>query len=772
MATLDNLPTEILFIIASFCEYGCLPEDTHRTQRTLASLVLVNRRLRDVFDPILWRYNGKHGIFSSFGFHVKAAVYWASLWNKIDVLEKALKYEHRLGSYLRGDPIHCATRHGHTAAVSWLIDHGVPMECSPCERIQVDSPFPVLTWPRDCVATDYSVLHTAIKVRAPAVAVFLLSRGAKYRFKNRLELTALHLAASHGLPTVIKYLVKTMGIDVNLEDEQHSTPLHYATQRRNNQTTIQTLLHLGADINAEHNSQLPLTRAIVGGCFSNAMTLLDAGAMVNPTNVSHYTSTPLIACTWKEHKFKTPQDKKGSPSLQIEVLRRLIKAGAALDECFAGDTALCTAIEEGTAATVFELLKAGADPTKPRDLDHHTPFDLIWTLDGHVNEIVGKASLLIAAGVRLDTPLMLMGGEYGYTQLDNAVSYCVSHDSRPLYELLRLATHENVRDGYLDELFGICLNRRELEPAKILMRHGATIANARLQAYHWTFEILTDLRSTPDLRSSPDDEAFGFCLGFLTHSQLGDLFSLALRVSSEERCHTLIDHGALSPLKNKKNRKFRPWLHLAAYRGSVALIRRLTKAGMDINALDDEFKTPMLAALEFDESEGAALLFELGADPFHPRSNAECRRLPCMSGTQILSPFEFSIRENRLPEIRKWWLESPPESRPTEEFYIPCVLTRGPWHQGFLKYLRSLSSNDVPEIKDEKDLEWVKELDMRHFDKDAERKLMLMQTMEELPDVPEYEDDDDDDDYDDISTFDAVDEDIRDDYLHEYHFLQ
>ncbi|KAI1416774.1 ankyrin [Hypoxylon sp. FL1857] len=718
MATLDKMPPEILLIIANSCGYGWSSRDDQEVKqahRDFASLALVNRTLHNVFDPALWQYNAMHGVYDENTSRTVSAVYWAASRNRVDVLEKAHRYQHPLGSCLSKDPIQRAAANGHDAACSWLLDHGVPVDLIPAERIDVGSPFPVPPWPIDHVSPDCSPLRTAMRRGRESTAVLLLKRGAKFWFKNHLMAdSALHLAARYGLPAVIEHLVSAMGIDVDLLNDGSDTPLYHATQRRQNGETIQTLLNLGADINSEHNCQLPLSRAIMLGHFSNAMVLLDAGARVYPTRINEDTFSPLIICTWEEHKFNpSGVPDRNELARQDEVLRKLIAMGADLNQCFLGDTPLCTAIEGGTTSAVFELLKAGANVEKYRDIDGLRPFDLIWQEPESTEELIDKAILLVAAGASLDTG---SPDPYGNTHLEYAVSRCIDNDPRPLAAILRSATERNMRDGYLDELLEFCLVDKHLEPAKMLLYHGATYPEASTHAFSWAME----LNQEPDVTNRHD--AFSFCLDFLSKDQLKSLFHDAMCTKNETHCQILISRGVLSLSED-----FEPWLHLAAEFGSVALVRRLSGAGMDVDAFDDKFNTPMMTALKCGKTEVAELLFELGADPFYPGPDAECRQSP--TSTQILSPFEFAIRENRTVDIRKWWTKSESESRPTGEFYIPRVLAHGPSLLEFLKDLQDPSNYELKVDENGLDVNWRRYCGILKFDTDEERVYTLTRAM-------------------------------------------
>ncbi|KAL7627836.1 hypothetical protein AAE478_002031 [Parahypoxylon ruwenzoriense] len=684
MAGLDVLPTEILNIIAhSLSSYPHINEPV-LNHHDLASLTLVNRRLHDVFDPILWAYSKKYGEQEKSRGGVISAVYWGALENRIDILEKALQHGFELGGVHKRDPIHCAATHGHNATVSWLLDHGVPIDHKfNDERLRAyEFQFinPRSPSPPDHVSPDFSPFYTALTSGQESTALLLLKRGARPQFSSFGRFTreaGIHIAADVGLVAVIEYLVKTMGIDVNQPDHRLDTPLHYAVRRSNNIKTIQTLISLGADINAEERFELPLTTAILRGHYDNAMVLLDAGANVNTTNEN--VIFPLAACVDVGSDEEISDD-------QFEVLMRLIKRGADVNARCGVDTALGTAITHGTARVVFALLKAGAGANMTTGHNDCTPLNLVWPFEGHTTDIVGKVSLLVAAGARLDIP----EPPHGQTQLENAIHYCIwKSDPRPLDATLRFATRQNMHEGYLDELFQICLEHRHIRPAQVLMRYGATSEAAKKTIFDLAME--NNQHSSHDTRQ----ETLSFCLDFgLSNEEIERLFYSALEQGNEEKCQFLISRGVLS-LSNEPG----PWLHLAAACGSIGLVRRLCRAGMDINALDDKSETPMMAALQADHRDVANVLFELGADPFHPRPSAECRLSPT-STTQIISPFEFAIRRGLFWLLGKWWLDTPMESRPREEFYIPRVLNIDPFYFEYMEHLLHQGDDRTKEDKD------------------------------------------------------------------------
>ena len=56
----------------------------------------------------------------------------------------------------------------------------------------------------------------------------LLARGAPVNWRNSFGWTALHVACFYNHPDVVKILTQQDGIDVNVQNTDKNTPLHYA----------------------------------------------------------------------------------------------------------------------------------------------------------------------------------------------------------------------------------------------------------------------------------------------------------------------------------------------------------------------------------------------------------------------------------------------------------------------------------------------------------------------------------------------------------------
>ncbi|KAI1386549.1 ankyrin [Hypoxylon trugodes] len=735
MATLDGLANEVLLTIADalecmathnsgidYTDFGNGPVDLHlflrldkrthmyKIQRTFVSLALANKRLNDLFTPLLWRFNREYGdlneLYEESG--VTSAVAWATENNRIDILEKAFKYQLpfypiRSRSNRHEQPIYLASSIGHDAVLSWLLDHGASInllceqggeECTEVSTYyrqydryrdgyrdgsedesrygrEPDIRRIILIPPRSALRhesalSDYfnfscftkSPLWAAFQSRHESTAILLLSRGARYTFRGPPQFSgsissALQVAASLGLKGVVEYMVKTMRVRVD-GDRGTIPPLYYAAWRGDNGETIQSLLKLGAD---------------------------------------HHNPKELPA--------------------QEEVIRRLIANGACVDGSLECETPLCSAIEKGTVLAVFNLLRAGADIHKPRKRDNKTPLELLWAERSSVAKIISKACLLVAAGACLDGPYR----SEGRTLLEYAI---IIGGAKGLEKLLEVATHRNVPDEYLDKSLEDFLSREDLEYfdcAKVLAYHGAISDTARNLFYGWALDFIKGKKR------DKGHERFSACLNYLRNDQLEDLFNRALDTGSMERCQILIECRVQPPFE-----RVGPWLHLAARCGSIPHVRRFGRDGIDVNTLDEQSRTPMMVALTAGHTDVAELLFRFGTDPFHPRPNAECRQLP-NKFTKIISPFEFAIRNNYLPQIRRWWMEIPPESRPTEQFDIPRVLVRGPWHCDDLTFLRSQPNINISRVNDEELPQWGLEDGALVFDDGTERRCILERTM-------------------------------------------
>ena len=117
---------------------------------------------------------------------------------------------------------------------------------------------------------------------------------------NKDGYTPLQMACLNSNIAVVKLLLKR-GANINVNDDEEKTPLHYACMKGGNLVITQLLLDAGADINIkDKNGFTPLHLACKVSIFNKldvVRLLIQRGANVN--SKSRYGTTPLhLACIW------------------------------------------------------------------------------------------------------------------------------------------------------------------------------------------------------------------------------------------------------------------------------------------------------------------------------------------------------------------------------------------------------------------------------------------------------------------------------------------
>ncbi|XP_065574903.1 putative ankyrin repeat protein RF_1087 [Artemia franciscana] len=103
--------------------------------------------------------------------------------------------------------------------------------------------------------------------------------------------TLLHLAAWTGHTRTVEYLLQS-GADVNVKNENGTSPLHFAALNGNTQT-VECLFKSGTDVNIRNNyGNTPLYLAAWEGHTEPVEYLIQSGADVNIRN--NYGETPFI----------------------------------------------------------------------------------------------------------------------------------------------------------------------------------------------------------------------------------------------------------------------------------------------------------------------------------------------------------------------------------------------------------------------------------------------------------------------------------------------
>ena len=190
-------------------------------------------------------------------------IYWASIFNRIEVLKELLKFgadvnkpkcfDYNLdGLEEKISPLHAAAEYGHTEIVKILLEHGANVNAVLLEEVIHNTP-----------------LHKAAQYGHLEIMKLLLENGADIN-ANIEGYTPLFFAAMHGTSMeVIEYLLKC-GANPNLTDDSGNTLLHqicelHSFKRKNLKANeednfetpkldfIPILIAFGADLKARNN---------------------------------------------------------------------------------------------------------------------------------------------------------------------------------------------------------------------------------------------------------------------------------------------------------------------------------------------------------------------------------------------------------------------------------------------------------------------------------------------------------------------------------------
>ncbi len=127
-----------------------------------------------------------------------------------------------------------------------------------------------------------SVLHSAAASGNIDVAQFFLAKKISIGATS-VEGTPLHLAAKHGHPRMVDFLL-SKGADKNAKANHNITPIYLASQH-GHEEIVKTLEMMGADVNiADTEGNTPLHRAAENGFLEICRVLESRGAELNTRN--------------------------------------------------------------------------------------------------------------------------------------------------------------------------------------------------------------------------------------------------------------------------------------------------------------------------------------------------------------------------------------------------------------------------------------------------------------------------------------------------------
>ena len=443
--------------------------------------------------------------------------------------------------------------------------------------------------------------------------ILFQSRDVKGRMDNRdaMGYTALHAAAIHGRRAMVKLLLEAgASMEETTADGDGGTALCLALQHRHI-NIVQLLLEAGADpkalpggvlsllLCAAKVGNLPLLRLLIADP-SNKETIIVHGARLlrGATKDESGDKAGVVRLLLETGIDKhQAMDAAGETPLHcaaefggLEAARVLLAAGAEKDaRNRKNETPLHRAVQHKSVGVVRLLLDAGAD-ANARDKRHSSP--LLGALEhGPCECSVAMARALLAAGAdpscrdrEFATPLQLAATD---------------GDVAMVRALLEAGADTEAKDANQDTVLLSAIGAWDEEVVRVLLLGGAN-AEARCM------EGKTPLMHAAHLGNSPVVE-------------LLLLLGKGAAVDARDRHDKAALHWALTEGPEREEAAERA---LAPER-RLEVVKLLLARGADVEALDMDDSTPLLAGVEWGGVWQVQALLEAGADLDASNDDAE-----------------------------------------------------------------------------------------------------------------------------------------------------
>ncbi|XP_059470956.1 ankyrin-3-like isoform X1 [Neocloeon triangulifer] len=400
--------------------------------------------------------------------------------------------------------------------------------------------------------------------------------GAENEYGN----DALHFACFEGQLDDVKYLLGLNGFSVEKKGQDGRTALHFAAGK-GHVTLAEFLLSKGADVNARDDEcKTPLILAAFLSSTEMCRLLVDNGADLSAVN--KYGDDALhVACL--EGKIDNAIYFLGLNVFSVD------KKGQS------GRTALHHAAQNGHVAVSEILLSRGAD-VNICDNDNITPLIIAVRFSSRemCRFLVDNGADLSAEDNKGNDALhwACLQGKLEIAKYLLLELNCFGTEKKG--ELGRTALHHAVQHAHV-------------AVAEFLLSNGADI-NARDNDNCTPLIFAAIVSSTEMCRFLVDK---GADLSAVTKYG-DDALHMACFRGNLDNVKYLLGLNGFSV--EKKGQHGRSALHFAAVKGQVKVAEFLLSRGADVNACDDESKTPLILAAFLSSTEMCRFLVENGAD--------------------------------------------------------------------------------------------------------------------------------------------------------------
>ena len=547
-----------------------------------------------------------------------SALVWAAKMNKISVSRFLLQHMRDLGLGSTDDggvsAMSIAATAGHEAIVELLAEH----ETEGSERIQL---------------MGDALIEAALNEREGVVRL-LISGGNRWAISKPYLATAMIKAASEGHVRIMKILIGA-GVDVN-------APLPSVLQSSTEAATQDTPEDRQESVPEEadtslidDNCDLPLHAAVRIVNVAAVAQLLKNAADVNALNAEGETAIVVLAQS-VDAFFGSVSTSRFRDSMVI--MQQLLERGAdtAVKDCKLHRTPLEWAVFQGHTSLVRLLLqRERASVTRKKTMVYLTElYYAIWTEDRHsINNLLGRKEIQ-----DLDsTPELLLvyiPAQAGYDGVllrflhsgaaieaktpygESALHLAAARGHIKTLELLLNQAADIESQNISGETPLVCAaSAGDIRAVKLLLEHGARIdapsvdsrtsASAITQALYGgspkVIKMLLDKGADPDFR---DIEAHGgTLLHIVSRNQPGG--------SQTRSIQLLLEYGADLEAKDEDGKT--P-LAGAVEDYTFEAIPTLLERGADLEARDNNGRTPLGAAVENGSLPAAHLFLQNGAN--------------------------------------------------------------------------------------------------------------------------------------------------------------